>query len=114
MAFWAQANQSAALANFLRGLKVADSINSAQIQADLAGNLGMVYNDLGDFHKALAFYRTSLTKQRDLKNVLRQAVMHVNIGNGYYHLNQFDSALFYYRKGLTMMSPFKNSRALID
>ncbi|HLZ16922.1 MAG TPA: tetratricopeptide repeat protein, partial [Cyclobacteriaceae bacterium] len=114
LAFWAQANQSAALANLLRGLKIADSIHSAQIQADLAGNLGMVYNDLGNYHKALAFYRTSLTKQQDLKNVLRQAVMYINIGNGHYHLNQFDSALSYYQKGLRMMRPFKNSRALID
>ncbi len=115
LAFWSQANHSAALANFLRGLKIADSIHNAQAQADLTGNLGMVYNDLGDYPKALTYYRASLNKQRELSNILRQAVMHINIGNGYYHLNQFDSALAYYQTGLKMMSPFKKSaKPLID
>src|SRR5690242_18336701 len=54
--FWAQANQLAALDNFLKGMKVADSVNSEQIQADLFGNLGIVYNDMGDFNSALKYY----------------------------------------------------------
>lgn len=113
-AFWAQANQTAALDNFLRGLKIADSIHSPQIQADLTGNLGMVYSDLGDYNKALFYYRASLTKQRELKNALREGVMNINIGNGHYHLNHFDSGLYYYQRGLKMMRSFKNVKTLID
>ncbi|SRR5260221_1638148 len=66
--FWSQANQSAALDHFLRALKIADSIHNPQIQADLMGNLGMVYNDMGDYEKALSYYRASLAKQIELKN----------------------------------------------
>lgn len=113
-AYWAQANQTAALDNFLRALKIADSINSPQLQADLTGNLGMVYSDLGDFNKALRYYRTALSKQRELKNLLREAVMNINIGNGHYHLNRFDSALFYYQRGLKKMEPLKNVKTLVD
>jgi len=113
-AFWAQANQTAALDNFLRGLKIADSIHSPQVQADLTGNLGMVYSDLGDFNRALRYYRASLAKQRELKNILREAVMNINIGNGHYHLNHFDSALFYYQRGLKKMGPLKNVKTLVD
>jgi tetratricopeptide (TPR) repeat protein len=112
-AFWAQANQTAALDNFLRGLKIADSIQARQIQADLTGNLGMV-SDLGDYPKALFYYRASLDKQRELKNKLREAVMNINIGNGHYHLNHFDSALYYYQNGIKMMRPIKNVKSLID
>jgi len=113
-AFWAQANQTAALDNFLRGLKIADSIPRPQVQSDLTGNLGMVYNDLGDFDKALLYYRASLAKQKELKNRLREAVLNINIGNGHYHLTRFDSALFYYKKGLNMLSTLKNTKILFD
>src|SRR5260221_9309461 len=94
--FWSQANKSAALDHFLRALKIADSIHNPQIQADLMGNLGMVYNDMGDYEKALSYYRASLAKQIELKNKLREAIMRLNVGNGHYRLKHYDSALVNY------------------
>ncbi len=112
--FWAQANQSAALDNFLKGMKIADSINSEQIQADLMGNLGMVYNDMNDYSSALKFYKASLAKQIELKNRLREAIMRLNVGNGYYRLKNADSSLFYYNQSLVMLHQLKGTRTIID
>lgn len=112
--FWAQANQLAALDNFLKGMKVADSINSEQIQADLLGNLGMVYNDMSDYPSALKYYKASLTKQVELKNRLREAITRLNIGNGFYRLKIPDSSLYYYKQSIDMLGQLKNTRTVID
>lgn len=112
--FWTQANQSAALDNFLKGMKIADSIHDEQIQADLMGNLGMVYNDMSDYNSALKFYKASLAKQIDLKNKLREAIMRLNVGNGFYRLKKSDSSLFFYNQSLQMLRELKNTRTVID
>ncbi len=113
-AFWAQANQSAALYNFLKGMKIADYIHAEQIQADLLGNLGMVYNDMSDYSSALRYYKASLVKQVDLKNKLREAVMRLNVGNGYYRLKKSDSSLFFYNQSMAILSQLKNTRTIVD
>ena len=112
--FWTQANQSAALYHFLKGMKIADSIHDEQIQADLMGNLGMVYNDMHDYTSALKYYKASLIKQIDLKNKLREAIMRLNVGNGYYRLKKSDSSLLYYRQSLEMLGQLKNTRTIVD
>jgi tetratricopeptide (TPR) repeat protein len=113
-AFWAQANQVAALDNFLKGMKIADSIKNEQIQADLLSNLGMVYNDMNDFNAALRYYKASLAKQIELKNQLREAILRLNVGNGYYRLKNADSSLYYYNQSLAMLSQLKNTQTIID
>ncbi|HTH56078.1 MAG TPA: tetratricopeptide repeat protein [Cyclobacteriaceae bacterium] len=112
--FWAQANQLAALDNFLKGMKVADSVDSKQIQADLMGNLGMVYNDMSDYSSALKYYKASLSKQMELKNRRREGIMRLNVGNGFYHLKSPDSALYYYNQSIALFSQLKDTRMVID
>ncbi|GHM99015.1 hypothetical protein WSM22_05050 [Cytophagales bacterium WSM2-2] len=105
LALWTQANLSYALEFFLRGLKIADSLNYVQIQADITGNIGLVYSGLGNYAKALEYYETSLTKQRLLKNRKREIVMLNNVGDCYFHLNQYNRALDTYRMSLTLGTP---------
>lgn len=112
--FWAQANQSAALTNFLKGLKVADSIGNSQVQADLMGNLGMVYNDINDYRTAVTYYKASLAKQIQLKNKLREGILRLNVGNGYYRLKKYDSSLLYYQQSYNIITSLKNTRNIID
>lgn len=112
--FWAQANQTAALENFLHGLQIADSIHSPQVQADLLGNLGMVYNEISDYQTALRYYKASLVKQVELKNKLREAIMRLNVGNGFYRLKQYDSSLFYYQQSSAILQQLKNVRSIVD
>lgn len=112
--FWAQANHSSALSNFLKGMKVADSINSQQVQADLLANMGMVYNDMNDYRSALNYYKASLTKQVELKNSLREGVMRLNVGNGFYRLKKYDSSLVFYRQSEEILNKLKNTRSVID
>ncbi len=112
--FWIQANQSAALDNFLRGLKIADSTGNTQVQADLMGNLGMVYNEISDYRTALKYYKESLSRQVALRNKLREGIMRLNVGNGYYRLKKYDSSLLFYQQSYDIISQLKKTRTIID
>ena len=93
---------------------MADSVGNSQVQADLIGNLGMVYNDINDYQTALKYYKASLVKQIELKNKLREGIMRLNVGNGYYRLKKYDSSLFYYRQSHEIISSLNNTRNIID
>ncbi len=105
LALWTQASLSYALEAFLKGLKIADSLHYSQIQADITGNIGLVYNGLGNYQQALTFFERSLEKQRELKNPKRQVVMLNNLGDCYFNLKQFEKALDFYRESLALGTP---------
>lgn len=105
LALWTQANLSYALEYFVRGLKIADSLNFSQIQADITGNIGLVYNGLGSYTQALSFFETSLNKQRELKNRRREIVMLNNIGDCRFFMKDYDRALQTYWQSLALGTP---------
>lgn len=105
LALWTQANLSYALEYFLKGLKIADSLGYAQIQADITGNIGLVYNGLGNYRQALSFFETSLAKQRHLKNRKREIIMLNNMGDCYFFLKDYNKALEIYGQSLTLGTP---------
>jgi tetratricopeptide (TPR) repeat protein len=107
LTFWAQANLSAALSYFVSGLKLANAIGDKQIEADVTGNIGLVYVGGGDFITALKYFRVSADKQREMKNELREAAMLNNIGDCYFGMKKYDSALITYQKALQMGMPKK-------
>ncbi|MBI1768408.1 MAG: tetratricopeptide repeat protein, partial [Bacteroidetes bacterium] len=102
LALWTQANLSNSLDYFLKGLKIADSLNYTQIQADITGNIGLVYNGLGNYAQALHFFESSLGKQRQLKNRKREIIMLNNMGDCYYFQKDFGKALQTYRQSLEL------------
>lgn len=107
LTFWAQANLSAALEYFVKGLKLADSIRNKQIQADITGNIGLVYIGMGNYPTALRYFKASVSKQRQMNNVLREAAMLNNVGDCYFSMKKYDSALFTYQQALQLGKPKK-------
>jgi len=105
LALWTQANMSYALEFFLKGLKIADSLNYLQLQADITGNIGLVYSGLGDYPESLQYFESSLKKQRLLKNLRREIVTLNNIGDCYFHLDRTDKALEIYNLSLQLGTP---------
>lgn len=112
--FRAQANLSDALHYFLKAMQIADSIHSEQVRADLLGNIGMVYSDMGDYAAAMTHYRQSLSEQIKLKNNLREVVILINMGIGYYRMKKADSALYCYNQSITKLQSLKNTRMMGD
>ena len=59
-------------------------------------NLGYSYQKLGEFEKAIAFYRKALSNP--LYPTAEKA--YINMGDAYYRLGKYDSALDSYKEGL--------------
>jgi tetratricopeptide (TPR) repeat protein len=102
LALWSTANFSDALDYFLRASKIADSLHLRQVQADLMGNIGLVYNGLGNYNQALTFFESSARMQRELKNKGREAIMLNNMGDSYFHMKDYDGAMKKYRESLVL------------
>jgi tetratricopeptide (TPR) repeat protein len=105
LAHWTQSQFSLALAYFLKGLTIADSIKYLQAKADILGNIGLVQNGMGNPQKALEYFEKSLALQRELKNTRREIIMLNNLGDCYFFLGQYDKALIAYQKSLSIGQP---------
>lgn len=99
MANWNTGRFETALDYFFLSLNIADSLNDEVSQAKSFNNIGLIYQELNDYPRALN-YNLKALKLR-IKNRSKQ-INHSynNIGICYKNLNQLDSALHYYQLGL--------------
>jgi tetratricopeptide (TPR) repeat protein len=97
-----------ALAFYLRALELRPPLD---FQMGVLGDMGVVYNKIGDNAQALTFYDSSLSlvdkkDQKDHYDSLQEAALLVNIGDIYLATSQSAKALENYRKveeiGITM------------
>ncbi len=67
-------------------------------------NIGMVYNDKGDYDQALEYYRKALAIDEKVfgKEHPSTASLYSNIGSVYYDKGNYDQALKYYGKALAI------------
>ena len=66
------------------------------LYANTANSLGIIYKSLGDYDKAINYYKIYLSKSIDLDEKWGISIAYNNIGNIYYNLNKYDEALNYY------------------
>jgi len=95
-----QANFHGAARKWQQGLKITKKMNDQQGIAIFTGNLGFVYDDLGDYQKSLSYYEQALAINRaigDKKWIGRNLT---NIGNVYDDLGDYQKALSYYERAL--------------
>jgi tetratricopeptide (TPR) repeat protein len=64
--------------------------------------LGHIYNDLGDYPKALEFYHQSLPLHREVGDRLEEASTLNNIGSVYNTLRDQSKALRFYKQALSL------------
>ncbi|MFZ6012076.1 MAG: tetratricopeptide repeat-containing sensor histidine kinase [Bacteroidota bacterium] len=103
LVLWSQGNYGSALEILFKGLKLVEGDPKAkQNEADILGNIGLVYNSLSDYTQARDFLNRSIALQRILKNTLREAAMLNNIGDSYRFQGDFANALAIYRQALKL------------
>ena len=97
------ANFPQALAKWEQGLKLAKKSGDQPAVADFLGNLGLVYDALGQYDRALDYLRQALAIHRELKDPRGEAHDLNNQGVVYRHLNQYEQALEHHRQALNTL-----------
>ena len=64
------------------------------------GNLGALYNSLGEYAKARQFYEKALTISRDTRDQKGEMTMNINLGSLHLSQNEFQKALSCFEKAL--------------
>jgi CHAT domain-containing protein/tetratricopeptide (TPR) repeat protein len=104
------ANFPQALAKWEQGLKLAKKSGDQPAVADFLGNLGLVYDALGQYDRALEYLRQALAMHRELKDSRGEAQDLNNQGVVYRHLNQYEQALEHHRQALNLFREIKDRR----
>ncbi|OYQ68036.1 hypothetical protein B9G53_00470 [Pseudanabaena sp. SR411] len=85
-----------------------------EIQARMAegivlSNLGLAYERLGQFDKAIALYQQELAIAREIKDIAREGAVLSNLGNAYDNSQQYDKAIVLHQQALTIMQKIKDN-----
>jgi len=64
------------------------------------GNLGSVYNSLGDYQKAIAFYEQSLNIARKIGDKKHEEIRLKNLGDVYNYLGKYQNSIAFYEQAL--------------
>ena len=102
------ANYPQALAKWQQGLKLAKKSGNQPAVADFLGNLGLVYDALGQYDRALEYHQQALAIHRELKDRRGEANDLNNQGVVYRHLNQYDQALEHHQQALDIFREIKD------
>ncbi len=94
-------------------LKLANSLKEKKIISKCLNFMGLLYDDAGDFEKALEYYQKSLEIRKEIDNKKGIASCYTNLGVLYLH-NSGDvkTALDYYFKAMTIYEELNYDKGL--
>ena len=103
-----------ALDNFLKALKISESIHDyTGISAGL-GHIGDVYSEQGDHAKARSYFFRAKTIDETSHNDFELALMLVNIGKSYQKQNSLDSALLFFNQSYELVMTNRKFDFILD
>ena len=73
------------------------------------GGVGIAYDSLGQYERAIDFYEQSLALAREIGNPSGEANSLGNLGLAYYNLGQYERALDFYEQSLALAREIGNS-----
>ncbi len=95
---YSQRNYSRALDYYFKALQIREETGDFLGQSATNGNIGLVYQALGDHSKALSYFRRAIQLAAPLNIPYNNALTTGNMGDAYLNLKKNDSALFYYSR----------------
>ncbi len=93
-----QRQYARALNYYFQALQIREEVGDMQGQAGTYGNIGSVYESLGDYSKMFNYMRKSYEASQFTNNIYTKAITTGNLGDAYVYLRQYDSALYYYSR----------------
>lgn len=104
-----ETNYPEAISYYTRALSLAEKINDYNEMANLNNNLGMIYNELGNFKTSYTYYLTAL-EQYDLAGSKDKKIGTLNnIGVIYLNLNNYEKAKGYFEQALDPTIHYKDT-----
>ena len=89
-----------ALKAYLSGLKIAEETKDKGLIRVIKGNIGFIYQDLGNYPKALAYFEKALKSAEEVGDKRDMAIWFYNIGNVYGRQGEYVKQLEYSQKAL--------------
>ncbi|MBC2701607.1 MAG: tetratricopeptide repeat protein [ANME-2 cluster archaeon] len=97
-----------ALNSWSHALKYFNINNDNINQSNCYGNLGIAYNSLGDFRKAIEYHEKSLMLKKDIRDRAGESSCYANLGNVYQDLGDFEKAIEYHEKSLMLKKDIRD------
>lgn len=99
-----------AVEKYEQALKIFEKVKFDQGISAAANNMGMLYNDWGQYQKALDYWEKALEFRRKLADVKGQVDTLNHIGHAYIKLSQYPKAVEYFEKSLNLSQKARDSR----
>ena len=97
-----------ALQSWEQALKIYREIKNIQGESAALGNIGLVYNSLGDYPKAIDYHQQSLAIARKIKDRKSEVKSLRNLGLVYDALRDYSKAIDYYQQSLKIVQEIKD------
>lgn len=95
-----ETNYPEAIKYYNQALNIAEEMNNYNEIANLNNNLGMIFNEIGNFKTAYTYYFTALDNYDLAKNKDKKIGTLNNIGVIYLNLHNYDKALTFFKEAL--------------
>ncbi len=82
--------------------ELSEKQNAQKGMSNSFANIGIIYEEKGDYDKAIAFYFKSLKIDEELGNKNGMSISYDNIGIIYYYKGDYDKAIAFYFKSLQL------------
>lgn len=107
-----EGNYNNALMNYLKGLKISDSLKNEKLNAKFYNNLGFLYNNMEQYSLAIPYFKKALEIHTKNNNKIQIGRVMQNMAISYDLLNDLDNAESMYLKAIEHEEELKDSVTL--
>ena len=93
---------TAAFQSWEQALRIYEEIGDRSGVAKSLGNLGVAYDSLGEYNKAIDYHQQSLAITQEIGNRSGVANSLMGLGNAYLYIGEYNKAIDYYQQSLVI------------
>jgi tetratricopeptide (TPR) repeat protein len=95
---------------FLQAIAIYQRVGERENLGIVYNSVGLIYDDWGQYDKAVGYYEKSLAIKRELKDRKGEGATLTNLGIVYKEWGQYDKAVEYYEKSLAICRELKDRK----
>ncbi len=107
-----QNNPDSALLLAQKALKIAETTNFSYSKAKIINTIGLIYNNKGDYEKAINYHREALIAAQKANNLQEVAQSYSHIANSYYMKGDYPNSLSYNEKAFPIREKLKDETGI--